>query len=260
MVRRSPRVHDEPAYVVHQYDWSESSLILDVWARHHGRVVLVAKGAKRATSPLRAVLLPLQPLRLDWSGADEVRTLRAAVWAGGHVLPRGDALLAGYHLNELLLRLLPRGEPHPSLFDAYAAAVLGLGQGQPAAPLLRAFELLLLRAQGWLPDLAHTAAALQPLHPTQHYRLVPEHGLLPCEAERGLPGEQWLRLAAALQTPEPWAALHASAYAVLAAPALRQALLPLLHYHSGVRTLRSRALWREVQRLLPTPTTSDTVS
>ena len=250
MARRGSRVHDEPAYVVHQHDWSESSLILDVFTRHHGRVVLVAKGAKRPTSQYRAVLLALQPLRLDWGGHDEVRTLKAAQWAGGHVLPAGEALLAGFYLNELLLRLLPRGEAQPTLFDAYAAAVRALAQGAPLAPQLRAFELLLLRAQGWLPDLAHEAATLRPLQPSQRYRLVAEHGLL-AAPQAPLSGAQWAVLAQALQAADPWAALHAEAADVLASAALRAELLPLLHYHSGVRSLRARELLRDLRRLLP---------
>jgi hypothetical protein len=80
---------DEPAFVLHHYDWSESSRILEVLTRHHGRVALVAKGAKRPTSNLRAVLLPLQPLSLCYSGDAEIRTLKSAEWAGGHVMPSG---------------------------------------------------------------------------------------------------------------------------------------------------------------------------
>lgn len=252
MARRGSRVHDEPAFVVHQHDWSESSLILDVFTRHHGRVVLVAKGAKRPTSQFRAVLLALQPLRLDWGGApqQEVRTLKAARWAGGHVLPAGEALLAGFHLNELLLRLLPRDDPQPALFDAYAEAVRALAQGLPPAPRLRAFELLLLRAQGWLPDLGREAGTLRPLTPARRYRLVAEHGLLAHEAA-GLSGAQWGALAQALAAADPWAALLTEAAEVLASAALRAELLPLLHYHSGVRRLYARELLREARRLLP---------
>ena len=151
---KQPRVHDEPAYVLHRHDWSESSLILEVFSRRHGRVALVAKGVKRPTSQFRPVLLPLQPLRLAWGGDAEVRTLRSAHWQGGHVMPGGDTLLAGYYLNELLLKLLAREDPHPALFDHYADAVLALAEGQQAqAAVVRAFELLLLREAGLLPAL-----------------------------------------------------------------------------------------------------------
>ena len=90
--------------MLHRYDWSESSLILEVFSRHHGRIALVAKGAKRPSSSFRPVLLPLQPLRVAFGGDAEIRTLKGAEWVGGQVMPTGDALLSGYYLNELLLR------------------------------------------------------------------------------------------------------------------------------------------------------------
>ena len=78
------RISDEPAYVLHRYDWSESSLILETFTRHHGRVALVAKGAKRPSSNFRPVLLPLQPLAISYSGDAEIRTLKVAEWVGSH--------------------------------------------------------------------------------------------------------------------------------------------------------------------------------
>ena len=117
------RIADEPAYVLHRYDWSETSLILEVFTRQHGRVALAAKGVKRPTSSFRPVLLPLQPLSITYGGEGDVRTLKGAEWVGGHVMPTGEALLSGYYLNELLMRLLVRDDPHPRLFEVYAAAV-----------------------------------------------------------------------------------------------------------------------------------------
>src|SRR6478609_8624323 len=141
------RVSHEPAYVLHRYDWSESSLILETFTRHHGRIAVVAKGAKRPSSNFRPVLLPLQPLHIAFGGDAEIRNLKSAEWVGGQVMPTGEALLSGYYLNELLLRLLARDDPHPALFDVYAAAVRLLASDEPLAlqPALRAFELLLLR-------------------------------------------------------------------------------------------------------------------
>ena len=120
------RVLHEPAFVLHRYDWSESSLILEVFTRRQGRTALVAKGAKRPSSNFRPVLLPLQPLHLNYSADGEIGTLKSAEWAGGHVMPVGEALLSGYYLNELLMRLLARDDPHPALFDAYALTVASL--------------------------------------------------------------------------------------------------------------------------------------
>src|SRR3954466_1969378 len=149
------RVVNEPAYVLHRYDWSESSLILELLTRHHGRIAVVARGAKKPSSNFRPVLLPLQPLHVAFGGDAEIRTLRSAEWLGGQVMPTGEALLSGYYLNELLLRLLARDDPHPQLFDAYAGAVsmLASEHGEAREPALRAFELVLLREIGLLPSL-----------------------------------------------------------------------------------------------------------
>ena len=155
------RFSEEPAFVLHRYDWSESSLVLEVFTRHHGRIALVAKGVKKPTSQFRPVLLPLQPLLLSWGGDAEVRTLKAAQWQGGHVMPTGEALISGGYLNELLMRLLARDDPHAGLFDHFTLAVQLLAErGDAQQLILRAFELLLLRDTGLLPDLAREGSTL----------------------------------------------------------------------------------------------------
>ena len=253
---RLARYTDEPAFVLHRYDWSESSLVLDVFSREHGRLVLAAKGVKRPTSQFRPVLLPLQPLRLSWSGDGEVRTLKAAHWQGGHVMPTGDALLAGYYLNELLLRLLARDDPHPVLFDHYAQAVKGLATDAALQQaLLRAFELVLLQQTGVLPQLDQEGTSLQALEPQAHYQLVPDMGLRSTpQGEGGLPGALWLQLQAALGHPaSPWTALLEAVQG--GGVALRQPLRTLLHYHSGVRVFQTRQVLLDVQRLAQVPAT-----
>jgi DNA repair protein RecO (recombination protein O) len=245
------RIANEPAYVLHRYDWSESSLILEVFTRHHGRIALVAKGAKRPSSNFRPVLLPLQPLHVAFGGDAEIRTLKSAEWVGGNVMPTGDALLSGYYVNELVLRLLARDDPHPQLFDAYAgmAHVLGVDDTQALQPSLRAFELLLLREVGLLPTLDRQTATLAPLQPQQRYRLVPEGGLVeaPADAERAsLPGSDWIALQQALDGPAPYAATLERARD---AAELKPQLRALLHYHCGVATLRTRQLMMDLQAL-----------
>ncbi len=266
---RVPRTLDEPAFVLHQYAWSESSLILEVLSRQHGRVALVAKGVKRPTSQFRAVLLPLQPLRLSWSGEAEVRTLKAAHWQGGYTLPSGEALLAGYYLNELVLKLLARDDPHTPLFDHYAQAVAALARSQSLphagavqAAVLRAFEVLLLRELGYLPLLHQDSATLQPLQPDTHYHLWPDSGLHPSPPPltphtprthtHGLRGQHWLALQHALDQPQPWTAL-CQVCSGACGQALRPLLRTLLHYHSGVRVFQTRQLLLDVQRLRAHP-------
>jgi DNA repair protein RecO (recombination protein O) len=246
------RISDEPAFVLHRYDWSESSLILEVFTRQHGRVALVAKGAKRPTSSFRPVLLPLQPLHVAFGGDAEIRTLKGAEWAGGQVMPTGDALLAGYYLNELLLRLLARDDPHPKLFDAYALAVqvLASEHGEALEPALRAFELLLLREIGLLPSLDLQTLTLGALAADGRYSLVPEAGLVASDGRDGrpaLPGAQWMALQQALDDPAPFHATLQGAAPAMAE--LKPMLRALLHYHCGVSTLRTRQLMIDLQSL-----------
>jgi DNA repair protein RecO (recombination protein O) len=244
------RFSDEPAFVLHRYDWSESSLILDVFTRHHGRVALVAKGVKRPTSQFRPVLLPLQPLLLSWGGDAEVRTLKSAQWQGGHVMPTGDALLSGSYLNELLMCLLARDDAHQTLFDHYRFAVQLLAErGDAQQLILRAFELLLLRDVGLLPDLAHEGSTLADLDSQGLYVLAPEHGLRAAypDDQQPLSGEQCLNLQTALDDPAPFmATLRACAPSL---QALRPQLRNLLHYHSGVRVFKTRQLMLDVQAM-----------
>ena len=117
----------EQAYVLHSVAWRETSLVLEVFTRDHGRVAVMAKGARRPRSTLRAVLLQFQPIELAFSGRNELKTLVRAEWRGGVPLPQGDALLIAFYLNELLVRLLPREDPHPRLFDGYEATLKALG-------------------------------------------------------------------------------------------------------------------------------------
>jgi len=246
------RISDEPAFVLHRYDWSESSLILEVFTRHYGRVALVAKGAKKPSSNFRPVLLPLQPLRVAFGGDAEIRTLKGAEWVGGQVMPTGEALLSGYYLNELLLRLLARDDPHPQLFDIYAAAVrvLASGQGEVLEPALRAFELLVLREIGLLPSLDVQTLTLGALAPAAQYSLVPEAGLVASREDDGrgsLSGAQWQALQAALNEQPPFHATLRQAAHTMAE--LKPQLRTLLHYHCGVSTLRTRQLMIDLQAL-----------
>jgi DNA repair protein RecO (recombination protein O) len=167
-------------------------------------------------------------------------------------MPTGDALLAGYYLNELVLRLLARDDPHPQLFDTYAAAVAVLASehGEALEPALRAFELLLLREIGLLPALDAQTLTFAPLQPQARYALVAEAGLIAAgeDDERpSLTGEQWLALQRALDDPAPF---HATAQAAAPANAeLKPQLRALLHYHCGVGSLRTRQLMIDLQSL-----------
>ncbi len=248
----SARITDEPAFVLHRHDWSESSLILEVFTRNHGRVALVAKGAKRPSSGLRPILLPLQPLHLAFGGDAEIRTLRSAEWMGGHVMPTGDALLSGYYINELVLSLLARDDPHPGLFGIYSnvVAVLASEHGDALQTALRTFELLILREIGLLPSLNAQTMTLGSLQAQSRYCLVFEGGLRQAgdQDRASLTGAQWTLLQQALDSEEAVFTETLRACAPVVAE-LKPQLRSLLHYHCGVKTLRTRQMMIDLQSL-----------
>jgi len=169
--------HDgEPAFVLHAYPFRETSLIVESLTRNFGRVPLVAKGARRPKSAVRGMLLAFQPLLLSWSGKGELRTLVRAEWQGGLAPLTGLALICGFYLNELLLKLLPRDDPHEQLFDYYRDTLGRLAESGPPAPVLRRFELRLLRELGYALSLGRDADTGLPLREADPYCYLPERG------------------------------------------------------------------------------------
>lgn len=168
--------NNEPAYVLHTYPYRETSLIVEALSRHAGRVALIAKGAKRPRSAIRGQLLSFQPLELSWLGKTDPHTLHKAEWRGGQPMLRGLALLCGFYMNEMLLKLLPRDDPHEALFDAYAIALQQLGKVEDLSPVLRRFELGLLRELGYGLLLDHEAGREKGVVAETFYVYVPDHG------------------------------------------------------------------------------------
>jgi len=180
----SERVDLDPAFVLHTRPWRETSLIVDVLSRHHGRLGLVARGARRQSSALKARLIPFQPLMLSWFGKSSLRTLHSAEWQGGDLNLRGHAVMCGFYLNELLLKLLPEGDAHEALFDRYQTTLATLNQPGEVEPVLRRFELDLLSALGYAQPLGHTAEG-EDLCESVRYSYQPEQGIVP--AQPGIP-------------------------------------------------------------------------
>jgi DNA repair protein RecO (recombination protein O) len=239
------------AYVLHRYDWSESSLILELFTREQGRIAVAAKGAKRPHSQLRPVLLPLQRIHItltrgasnEGEASTEVQTLRGAEYAGGPPMPGGAALFSGFYLNELLLKLLARHDPHPALFDAYALTLPRLA-GTDDEAALRAFELVLLRETGVLPDLALVTATQAPLAAGRRYALSAQLGIAPADdATAALDAEQWLRLEAALAHGRVDALRGVCAASL---PELKPLLRGCLLYHLGSSPLRTRQVMMDL--------------
>lgn len=177
------RAEQEPAFVLHTYPYKETSLIVEVFSRRFGRIALLARGARRPRSALRGVLLSFHPLKLAWSSSAELGNLIGAEWSGALKLLAGRSLMCGFYLNELLLRLLPRDDPHENLFDAYAEALSSLASCDDLSPVLRAFEKRLLAELGYAPLLERDAAS-RPIEPQRLYVYEPERGPLPAERTR----------------------------------------------------------------------------
>lgn len=171
----SHRLDNQPVYVLHTYPFKETSLVVELFAHGFGRVATTAKGARRPRSAMRGMLQSFQPLLATWSGKLELKTLHSLEWGGGLLLLKGEALMCGFYLNELLLRLLPREDPHENLFEYYSATLKILANGEDLAATLRRFELKLLQELGYAIPLQHDVSNAQILEDA-NYRYVAEHG------------------------------------------------------------------------------------
>lgn len=175
------RIEQQPAFVLHARPYRETSLLLECLTRDHGRVGVVARGVRREKARVqRAQLEPFQPLALDLLLRGELATLQAAEGAGPPQRLVGDTGLAGLYLNELVVRMTGRQDPHPELFDAYALTVARLAQAEPLAWTLRRFERDLLDALGYGLQLEFEAESGEPVEEGQLYRYHAELGPLPC--------------------------------------------------------------------------------
>lgn len=176
------RAEHEPGYVLHAYPYKETSLIVEAFTRRFGRVGLLARGARRPRSTMRGVLLAFHPLQLTWSSSAELGTLMSAEWGGGQASLSGIGLMCGFYVNELLLRLLPRDDPHEALFDAYGAALARLAAGEAQAGVLRGFERRMLAELGYAPVLDRDAVNGARIEAAKHYAYEAERG--PVETRR----------------------------------------------------------------------------
>jgi DNA repair protein RecO (recombination protein O) len=254
---RSSRSAPLAAFVLHRYDWSESSLILDLFTREQGRIAVAAKGAKRPFSQLRSVLLPFQRIQVSLgrqASVEDVRdiqNLRGAEWTGGAAMLTGAALFNGFYLNELLLKLVARHDPHIGLFDAYAATIAALGAGDEGAQAaLRAFEIVLLKEIGLLPDLGIETATRRSVATHERYRVLADSGVVaaPGSTDGTASGATLAAVQMALASGDLALLQQVAAGALVE---LRPILRAQLHYHLGTDTLRTRQVMLDAQSLEP---------
>ena len=187
------RLEDEHAFVLHTYPFQDTSIIVEALSRQYGRIGLIAKGARRPKSALRPALLAFQPLAIAWSGRSELRTLTRADSTGASHALTGVAMMCGYYVNELVLKLLHRDDPHERLFDDYDAALRGLAAGEATEAVLRRFELALLREIGYAVQLEVDAERGTPLVAEERYAYWAERGPLALEHESDARGAVELR-------------------------------------------------------------------
>jgi DNA repair protein RecO (recombination protein O) len=236
------RQSGQHGYVLHSYPFSESSLIVETFTRESGRVPLVARGARRPKSALRGVLLAFQPVLLSWSGKTELRTLLKAEWLGGHEPLKGLAMMCGFYLNELLLRLLPRDDPHERLFDHYEDTIESLGRGQEIPVGLRRFEKALLDELGYGVILDRETAGGHPIVAEQCYVYLAERGPVP--ASGGAP-QKGVEL-----DGQTLIDMQRDDYARAATLQQSKALMrALINHHLGDRQLHTRQLLLDLQAL-----------
>ena len=252
-------------YVLHSYPYRETSLILQVWTEKHGRLGLVAKGARRPKSASRSVLVPFQPLSLSWFGRGELRTLKTAEPASPATPLAGQSLLSAFYLNELLLKLTHRDDPHEGLFAAYDTAINELraigkkgsgpfsvaenapdpiySQARGIEPILRRFELRLLQEVGFALELAREAGGSEPIDAAREYWYVVERGAMRA-AEGDVPAN------AVKLRGQTLIDLERGRFEDAVTVAQSKQLMRLLIHHClDGQELATRALVRDLQRL-----------
>ncbi len=237
------RINNEPGFILHTYPFKETSVVAEVFTRSHGRVALIARGARRPTSAMRGLMQPFTPLLLSWFGKSELKTLHAAEWQGGLIAPQGRALMCGFYLNELLLRLLARGDSHEQLYDRYVGTLDQLaGEGvTDYERILRHFEKNLLAEIGYGATFDIDADSGAPIEPDARYVFQPERGALRENGQPGCPvsGQTLIDLAAS-RFERPTTLVEA-----------KSLMRTLINHTLGAKPLYTRQLLRDLTELNP---------
>jgi DNA repair protein RecO (recombination protein O) len=228
------RVEAQPAFVLHDRPYRESSVLLEVLSRDHGRIGIVARGVRSERPRLaRGLLKPLVALEIGWSGRGELGTLTRAEPLGAPLVVHGEALVCALYVNELVARLLPRNDPHPGLFARYAGCLLELAQPQAELDwVLRRFERDVLAELGYALELAREAEHGAVLVAEASYSYDPERGPVPWHLRPLAPAVSGAALAALAADAVPVAPIRRE---------LRRVMRALLLHHLGGRELEA---WR----------------
>lgn len=234
------RVQQQAAFILHHRPFRDSSQILDLISREHGKLAVVARGSRGARSRLKGVLRPFMPLSMSWVIKSDLGTLTGAEVRGAPLRLTGEALLAGYYVNELVLHFLHRHDPQPEIFDAYADTIETLAtSGAAIAAILRQFEMALLRHSGYALNLGHEAGTSRDLGLAQNYDYRVEQGAVPVSRDEG----------PLVFTGETLAAIAAQRFddpAILRAA--NRLMREVIAYHLDGKELKSRKVLLEMRR------------
>jgi len=233
------RVQNQPAWLLHHRPFRDSSRILDILSRDHGRLSLVARGSRSAKSKLKGILRPFLPLQLSWVIRSDLGTLTGAEMNGAPIALTGDSLLSAYYLNELLLNLLHRHDPQPEIFDAYHTTINDLNGRQDVATVLRRFEMELLRLLGYALNLDHDTDTGNPLNPDLQYEYRIEQGPVPVVNRDGpmvFTGSELIAVARE-EFSDPATLKHAG-----------RLLRHVIAWHLDGKELKSRKVLKELRR------------
>lgn len=240
----SKRILNAPAWLLHHRPFRDSSQLLDIISRDSGRLMLVARGSRSAKSRLRGILRPFMPLQVSWLIRSDLGTLTAAEMDGQPIALTGDALLAGYYVNELLLNLLHRHDPQPEIFAAYARAIDGFARRSDLSACLREFEMVLLRNLGYALILDHETQTHAALRADGVYEYRVDQGPVPVSRKPG-PGTYSGEMLLAIGRQE------------FARPDVLQCAARLMReviaYHLGGRELKTRKVLLELRRTARIP-------
>lgn len=238
------RVDQQPAWVLHHRPFRDSSRILDVFSRDHGRLALVSRGSRAAKSKLRGILRPFMPLQLSWVIRSDLGTLTGAEMHGAPVTLAGDALFSGYYVNELLLHLTHRHDAQPDIYTLYTDTVQRLAGLADVSPLLRSFEIELLRLLGYALNLDQDTGTGEILQPDRLYEYRAEQGPVPVSERQGAMVFTGAELAAIWRQDfrDPPVLKNAS-----------RLLRNIITHHLDGRELKSRKVMQEIRRLASRP-------
>ena len=230
----------EPCIILHCQPYRETSLFVDLFGLHSGRVRVVAKGVRRGKSPLAYVLRPFNRVVASWKGRGDLPNLIFCESQGDPVGLRGTSLFSAFYLSELLVYLLPRQDPVPDLFEFFWETLIALSKTSAAEPLLRYFELTLLETLGYGVELDRDAEG-DPIDFNQAYQYHFEAGFVQahCESPGAVRGST-LQSLYLRNLEDPSEVKEA-----------RVLMRYLIQYHLKGRELKSRALFKPIVRETP---------